>query len=79
LNQIHCPVLLVIGSAPHGGGIGRDELDLLSARVPRFAVDSVPNTGLYVYGEDPPAVLAAVRRIAAWPALGAAATPATGQ
>ncbi|HUK20028.1 MAG TPA: alpha/beta hydrolase [Gemmatimonadales bacterium] len=74
LSQIHCPVLLVIGAAPHGGGIGHDELELLSARVPRFAVDSVPNTGLYVYAEDPAAVLAAVRRIAAWPALGAAAT-----
>jgi pimeloyl-ACP methyl ester carboxylesterase len=72
LGEIHCPVLIVIGAAAHHGGIGPEELGLLGTRVARFSIDSVPDAGLYVYAEQPQAVLAAVRRVSTAATLGAA-------
>jgi pimeloyl-ACP methyl ester carboxylesterase len=72
LAEIHCPVLMVIGASAHHGGIGPDELGLMGMRVARFSIDSVPEAGLYVYAEQPQAVLAAVRWISAAGTLGAA-------
>jgi pimeloyl-ACP methyl ester carboxylesterase len=72
LREIHCPVLLVIGASAHHGGIGPEEMGLLGSRVARFSIDSVPDAGLYVYAEQPRAVLAAVRQVSAAATLGAA-------
>lgn len=73
LVDIHCPVVMLIGRAAHQGGIGAEELALLGQHVARFSIDSVPGAGLYVYAEQPGAVLAAVQRVSAAPALGASA------
>ena len=65
LAEIRCPVLFMIGGAPHDGDVGRDEVELLRRTLPRFAVDSVPGAGHFIYEEQPIAVIAAVRRAAA--------------
>src|SRR2546422_4297588 len=41
LAEILCPVRLVVGSAPHSGGIPAAEVRVLAARLPAFTVDTV--------------------------------------
>jgi pimeloyl-ACP methyl ester carboxylesterase len=62
LHQLRVPVRLVVGGAPHRGGITAEQIELLAARVPRFTLDSVPDAGHYLFEEAPEAVVAAVRR-----------------
>lgn len=62
LQELQAPLRLVIGSVPHQGGISAEQIALLSARVPRFALDSVPGAGHYLFEEAPEAVVAAIRR-----------------
>jgi len=63
LGAIRCPVRLVLGTAPHIGGLSPAEVALLGAQVASFAVDSVPGAGLFVFEEQPAAVVAAVERL----------------
>ncbi len=65
LGEIRCPVRLLIGGSQHEGDVGRDEVALLRRALPRFAVDSVPGAGHFLYEEQPIAVVAAVQRAAA--------------
>jgi len=65
LSTIACPVLLMIGTAPHQGDVGLDEITLLERTVPRFMIDSVVGAGHFLYEEHPQSVLAAVHRAAA--------------
>ncbi len=60
LAEIGCPVRLVVGLAPHPGGIPLEQLQLLRERLPRFAIDSVPGAGHYLFEEQPQAVLAII-------------------
>ncbi len=62
LHQLRVPVRLVVGATPHRGGITREQIELLAARVPRFTVDSVPAAGHYLFEEVPEAVVAAIGR-----------------
>jgi pimeloyl-ACP methyl ester carboxylesterase len=62
LPELQAPLRLVIGAVPHQGGISAEQIALLGARVPRFALDSVPGAGHYLFEEAPEAVLAAIRR-----------------
>lgn len=62
LSEVRCPVLLLVGAWPHEGGASPEEIDLLRARLPRFAVESVPGVGHFVFEEAPGAVVGAVRR-----------------
>ena len=62
LGDIRVPVRLIVGTAPHQGGIPRGQLRALQARVASFAVDSVPGVGLHVHEERPEAVIDAIRK-----------------
>jgi pimeloyl-ACP methyl ester carboxylesterase len=63
LGAVRCPVRLVVGTAPHEGGIPERHLDALRSGLTSFTVDSVPGAGLHVYEERPQAIVEAVRRV----------------
>jgi haloalkane dehalogenase len=62
LGRIGVPVRLVVGTAPHKGGISSDQIALLAARVPSFSIDSVAGAGHYLFEEAPDAVISSIRR-----------------
>ena len=62
LHELRAPLRLVVGAVPHQGGISAQQLRQLADQVPRFAIDSVPGAGHYLFEEAPEAVLAAIRR-----------------
>ncbi|MGH7579544.1 MAG: alpha/beta fold hydrolase [Gemmatimonadales bacterium] len=62
LGAVRCPVRLVVGTAPHKGGIPARQLAQLRRELPTFTIDSVPGAGLYVYEERPDAIVDAIRR-----------------
>ena len=70
LGSVRCPVRLVVGTAPHEGGIPKGQLATLQRGLTSFAVDSVPGAGLHVYEERPEAIVDAVRRVVGVPAPG---------
>jgi pimeloyl-ACP methyl ester carboxylesterase len=63
LAALRCPVLLLVGTAPHDGGVDPNEVTLLEQRVAGFAMDSVAGAGHYLQEEQPEAVAAAVQRL----------------
>jgi pimeloyl-ACP methyl ester carboxylesterase len=69
LGEIACPVLLLLGGAPHDGGPRPAELSELAASLRAFTVDTVPGAGGFVYEEQPGAVVAAVARLATIPLM----------
>ncbi len=62
LSEIRCPVRLMIGTARHDGGVNAREVELLERTLPRFAVDTVPGAGHFLYEEQPRAVMTALAR-----------------
>lgn len=78
LHQLRVPLWLLVGAAPHQGGISADQIRLLAREIPRFSLDSIPHAGHYLFEESPEAVDAAIRRAdrsAAAVALGREAQP----
>ncbi len=69
LGEVRCPVRLVIGTAPHEGGISAVEIALLEERLPHFSIDRVAAAGNFVFEEKPEAVVAAIESAAHPPAL----------
>jgi pimeloyl-ACP methyl ester carboxylesterase len=67
LGEVRCPVRLVVGTAPHEGGINAAEIALLQDALPRFEIDRVGAAGHFVFEERPAAVVAVI--------LGAARAP----
>lgn len=63
LQEIRCPVRLVVGGVRHDGDVGADELVLLRSRLRLFALDSLPGVGHYPQEERPESVLEAVARV----------------
>ncbi len=63
LPEVRCPVRLLIGAAPHDGGINADEVTALAEGLPAFTVDSIPGVGHYIHEEQPELVVAAVARV----------------
>ena len=63
LPEIRCPVVLVLGAAPHMAGPPEHEVALLRDSVRGLVIDSVPGAGHYVFEERPRAVVAAVGRV----------------
>jgi pimeloyl-ACP methyl ester carboxylesterase len=63
LHEIRCPVRLVLGTAPHQGGVEAKQVQLLRERLPDFAIDSIPGAGQYLFEEQPSAVVAIIRRM----------------
>lgn len=61
LQRITCPVVLVMGLAPHQGGpdeAGRAQM----GTIPGFALATLPGVGHYAFEEDPALVVDVVRR-----------------
>jgi pimeloyl-ACP methyl ester carboxylesterase len=63
LGAVRCPVRLVVGTAPHEGGIPDRQLEVMQQGLASFTVDSVPGAGLHVYEERPDAIVEAVRSV----------------
>ena len=63
LGSVRCPVRLVIGTAPHEGGIPDRQFEALEKGLPNLTVDRVPGVGLHVYEERPDAIVEAVRKV----------------
>ncbi len=63
LAALRCPVLLLVGTAPHDGGVDPNEVTLLEQSGAAFAVDSLAGAGHYLQEEQPEAVAAAVQRL----------------
>jgi pimeloyl-ACP methyl ester carboxylesterase len=63
LGAVRCPVRLVVGTAPHQGGIPERQREALRSGLTSFAVDSVAGAGLHLYEERPQAIVEAVRRV----------------
>ena len=63
LAEIRCPVRLVIGTAPHEGGVERKQVQLLRDQLPDFSVDSIPGAGQYLFEEQPSSVVSVIRQL----------------
>jgi pimeloyl-ACP methyl ester carboxylesterase len=63
LADIRCPVRLVLGTAPHEGGVDEKQVRLMTERLPDFAVDSIRGAGQYLFEEQPEAVAAVIGRV----------------
>jgi pimeloyl-ACP methyl ester carboxylesterase len=64
LHELHVPVRLLIGTAPHPAAVPSKERDLLTAELPDFRIDSVAGSGQYIHEEQPAVVLEALARLA---------------
>jgi esterase len=62
LGAVRCPVRLVVGTAPHRGGIPAEQLEELRRGLTTFAIDRITGAGLYVHEEQPEAVVDAIRK-----------------
>jgi pimeloyl-ACP methyl ester carboxylesterase len=65
LSEIRCPVRLLVGTPPHDGGIGADEVTTLAEALPAFTVDSIKGVGHFIQEERPEVIVAAVGRVRA--------------
>jgi len=63
LREIQCPVELLLGGAPHEGGLGSDEHRLLRQSLPNIRIYTVPGAGHFLAEEQPTAVMASVIRL----------------
>jgi pimeloyl-ACP methyl ester carboxylesterase len=63
LQEIRCPVHLVLGGAPHPEAMRAGELALLQARLPRLVVDTLAGAGHHLHEEQPAAVAAIVEQL----------------
>ena len=63
LPEIRCPVRLLVGTAPHDGGIRAGEVMVLAEALPAFILDSIPGVGHFIQEERPEVVVAAVARM----------------
>lgn len=61
LEEIHCPVRLLIGTAPHEGGVPAGDLEVLRTSLSSLSIESVPGSGHYIHEEQPQAVVDAVK------------------
>jgi pimeloyl-ACP methyl ester carboxylesterase len=69
LGAIRCPVRLVAGAESHQGAVPPEEIALMRARLPVFAIDSLPRVGHFAFEEDPGAIVQVVRSVWVWRAL----------
>lgn len=65
LSEVRCPVRLVLGMAPHDGGIKPPEIRLLEERLPDLAIVRVEGAGHFVFEEKPQAVVDVVEALLA--------------
>ena len=60
LDRVRIPVRLLIGLVEHSGVPNREEIQLLTTRLPDFTVSGVAGAGHFLHEERPDVVLAAV-------------------
>jgi len=60
LTDIHCPVRVILGGAPHPEALSPRELELLRTRLPQLVVDTIAGAGHHLHEEQPAAVAALV-------------------
>jgi pimeloyl-ACP methyl ester carboxylesterase len=63
LPLIRVPVELVLGDAPHFGGLAADELDPMERSLPALRITKVPGVGHLINEERPEEVVSAVERL----------------
>ena len=63
LGEIHCPVRLLVGTARHEGGVPAGDVEQLRTGLSSFSIASVLGSGLYIYEEQPQAVVDAVKAV----------------
>jgi pimeloyl-ACP methyl ester carboxylesterase len=63
LSEIRCPVELLLGGAPHPGGVPAEELALFRAHLDRVRILTIPGAGHFIHEENPACVGLAVERI----------------
>jgi pimeloyl-ACP methyl ester carboxylesterase len=63
LSRVVAPVLLLLGGWAHDGGPPAAELERMSASLPAFAIDTVPDVGHFPHEESPAAVAEALGRL----------------
>ncbi len=63
LAEIRCPVRLVLGTAPHKGGVEPEDVRLMRERIRAFDIDSVSGTGQYLFEEQPEAIAGIIARV----------------
>lgn len=63
LPQIRCPVVLIVGTARHSGGVTAADVATLKQAMPAMTVDTVVGAGLYIFEEQPGAVVRAALSI----------------
>jgi pimeloyl-ACP methyl ester carboxylesterase len=76
LIRLRTPVRLLVGGAPHAGGLDPREITLLRTRLESFAVDTIPGVGHYIQEEQPSAVLTAVEHVVVTADVASRASPA---
>lgn len=64
LSDIHCPVRLIVGTAPHAGGVEDKQVRVMRDRLPDFSVDSVAGAGQYLFEEQPGALARLIQGVA---------------
>jgi hypothetical protein len=77
LQQITCPVVLVIGEAPHEGGPDATAREQMGT-IPRFTLAPLAGVGLYAFEEAPDLVADVIRGAVPVPTKATGATNPTG-
>jgi len=65
LAEIRCPVRLVVGGAEHPEVLRDRDIELMTARIARISVDTLPGAGHHLHEEQPAAVAGMVERAVA--------------
>lgn len=65
LGELRCPLVLLLGTAPHEGRPAESEVEQLRAGVRQFELLLVSGAGSYLQEERPDAVFAAITRLVA--------------
>jgi len=63
LGEIHAPVALLVGGAPHEAGVVPGEIDAMRQVIPSLGVEMVPGAGHYLQEERPDAVAGALQHL----------------
>jgi pimeloyl-ACP methyl ester carboxylesterase len=59
LQEIRCPVRLLVGTAHHDGDVSANEILIMQQSLPNFAVERVEGAGHFIQEEQPQSVMAA--------------------
>lgn len=63
LAEIQCPVLLVLGLAPHPEALSAEAIDRLGSAVRRFTIERLPGAGHHLQEEQPARIAGLIRTV----------------